>query len=316
MNRQWKGRAVAETCRRWLTAATLLGAVLAVTGCAVGGAYSVKQDEEQYIISYVVPLRKNQPQKALALLQARFDEKCTVTPPLGRQAFQAMFKDTDRSDNYSACALLNAHIAQVLYETGQYQRVVPLLWQALRDEMYPQGWKYDRIGCYKLANFGQIYDTKFLEAKLQTTPLYEAMYTAMDRSNDANAKGFLHKNFLCQIDLSYDPKKTETIKTEFIAHARKHLGQQGVAEVEQYVKIIAGPARESEQRIQMRRYRDQVGTELQMRAQLATLYGNALAAVNRNGLNAPVGNDPSPFVEHWTGKAEEATGNVKLFAGS
>lgn len=93
------------------------------------------------------------------------------------------------------------------------------------------------------------------------------------------------------------------------------LGRQAF-QVMLNVKIIAGPARESEQRIQMRRYRDQVGTELQMRAQLVTLYGNALAAVNRNGLNAPVGNDPSPFVEHWTGKTEEAAGNVKLFAGS
>ncbi|HVL10331.1 MAG TPA: hypothetical protein VM512_14415 [Burkholderiaceae bacterium] len=296
---------------RWSATATLLAA-LVVSGCASTGSYSFKKDEEAYILSDIVPLRKSgQNQKALALLQSRFNEKCGTGTPLGKQAFGVAFKNTDRADMYDACGLLNAHIAQLLHETGDYKRAVPALLQALRDQMYPQGWKYDRLECSRLNYYGWIY-----EAKLTTVPLHQALYESMDRSGSADAKRFMHKSYLCRLDEHMQPDQAAAVRDDFVAQARKHLGEAGAAEAQKYAQLIPGAARDSAQRIMMRRYTEKSITELQMRAQLATLYANALKTVQKNNLNAPVEKDPSPIVEHWTGKVEEANKSVKLFADS
>lgn len=296
---------------RWPAVTTLLAA-LVVSGCASTGSYSYKKDEEAYILSDIVPLRMNgQKQKALALLQSRFNDKCGTNIPLGKHAFGVAFKNTDRADMYDACGLLNAQIAQLLHETGDYKRAVPALLQALRDHAYPQGWQYDRMECSRLSYYGWIY-----EAKLTIAPLHQALYESMDRSGSPDAKRFLHKTYLCRLDEYMQPAQAAALRDDFVAQARKHLGETGAAEALKYAELIPGPAQESARRIMTRRYTEKSITELQMRAQLATLYANTLKAVQKNNLTAPVGKDPSPIVEHWTGKVEEATKSVKLFADS
>lgn len=293
--------------------ATLLAAALVVSGCASTGSYTYKKDEEAYILSDIVPLRKSgQNQKALTLLQSRFNDKCGAGTPLGKQAFGVAFKNTDRAEMYDACGLLNAQIAQLLHETGDYKRAVPALLQALRDHMYPQGWKYDRVECSRLNYYGWIYEAKLTNL----VPLHQALYESMDRSGSSDAKRFLHKSYLCRLDDHMQPEQAAAVQNDFVDQARKHLGEAGASEADKYAKLIPGPARESARRIMMRNYSEKSITELQMRAQLATLYGNALKAVQQNNLNMPVGNDPSPIVEHWMGKAEEANKSVKLFADS
>ena len=88
----------------------------------------------------------------------------------------------------------------LVHRTGLDAGETRFVMQALRDQMYPQGWKYDRLECSRLNYYGWIY-----EAKLTTVPLHQALYESMDRSGSADAKRFMHKSYLCRLDEHMQP---------------------------------------------------------------------------------------------------------------
>lgn len=297
----------------WTHAIFMLTCLLVLAGCASTNRYTFEREEGEYIEANILPLRKSgQNQKALTLLQARFNEKCGTSTTLGVKSFSGNFRNTDREPVALACVLLNAQIAQLLHETGDYQRAVPALLQAMHDHLLREGgWRYNSVACSDLST----YDHLLSVDKVAAVPLHQALYESLDRAGRPEAKLFLYKTYLCRLDNRFSKQEeAEAVRAEFMAQARKHLDQAGAAEVQKYIRVIEIPLSASERRIQERAYLQKSITHLQASAQLTMLYTNALDAMQRNNLNSQTSTGAKPFIEHWTVRLEDARKNLKYAA--
>uniref|UniRef100_A0A0H3WRP4 Uncharacterized protein n=1 Tax=Pandoraea faecigallinarum TaxID=656179 RepID=A0A0H3WRP4_9BURK len=280
-------------------------ATLVFGGCA--SPYSVEQDAEKWVKSDVIPLESQQPERALSLLQQRFDETCIPADRLGKGSFYAALRGTSREQNYSACKVYNEELAWLLYSTGQYQKAISHLNQVWWSRETAR--TYDETDCTKLGDLGV-----FLAPRI-TKPFSKVYFDTLDRVRSENAGKYLHKAYLCELKMFTTPENA-TIRDAFATSARKYFGEQGERDVRTYVDVIHVKMASASYDFVVGNgalaagYRESAGRY----AKAAELYRNALAATQRLGLDRPLNGQPSPYVAHLRTLIAGADKMVKLDA--